>query len=249
MAARRLYLRLYLAFLGVLLAVGVVVSLVNLLYGRPFFAMVRGGPRMAAHLARMLPGPGAPPAMLDRALEQFHDELGVDVLVVGLHGEALAQAGASIRLPEAKALERARREPAWLPGSGLVAAPMRGGAVLLARLPVPEAESPDYHLSTLFPPVRPRGGYLEVRYLDAQPFWRIGEAVTTVATLLYDAQARRDALDLLLPRAGDQQRAWTEATTGFSPEAGALLSIARAAQRPRVARPVRALAMAGGGGS
>jgi glutamate--cysteine ligase len=26
----------------------------------------------------------------------------------------------------------------------------------------------DYHLSTLFPPVRPRG-YLEVRYLDAQP--------------------------------------------------------------------------------
>jgi len=26
----------------------------------------------------------------------------------------------------------------------------------------------DYHLSTLFPPVRPRG-YVEVRYLDAQP--------------------------------------------------------------------------------
>ena len=75
--------------------------------------------------------------------------------------------------------------------------------------------------------MRPRGGYLEVRYLDAQPFWRIGEAVTTVAALLYDTQARRDALDLLLPRAGDQQRAWTEASTGFSPEAGALLSIAR----------------------
>jgi hypothetical protein len=60
---------------------------------------------------------------------------------------------------------------------------------------------------------------------------------TTVAALLYDAQARRDALDLLLPRAGDQQRAWAEATTGSSPEAGALLSIARAAQHPREARP------------
>jgi glutamate--cysteine ligase len=122
-------------------------------------------------------------------------------------------------------------------------------AAAAPRLPVPEAESPAYHLSTLFPPVRPRGGYLEVRYLDAQPFWRIGEAVTTVATLLYHAQARRDALDLLLPRAGDQQGAWTEAATGFSPDAAALLSIARAARRPRVARHARALAMAGGGGS
>ena len=120
-------------------------------------------------------------------------------------------------------------------------------AAAAPRLPVPGAETPAYHLSTLFPPVRPRGGYLEVRYLDAQPFWRIGEAVTTVAALLYDTQARNDALDLLLPRAGDQQRAWTEATTGFSPEAAALLSIARAAQRPRATRHARALAMAGGG--
>ena len=117
-------------------------------------------------------------------------------------------------------------------------------AAAAPRLPVPEAQSPSYHLSTLFPPVRPRGGYLEVRYLDAQPFWRIGEAVTTVAALLYDTQARHDALDLLLPRAGDQQRAWTEAATGFSPEAGALLSIARAARRPRAARPAHAAPVA-----
>ena len=32
----------------------------------------------------------------------------------------------------------------------------------------PTADDLDYHLSTLFPPVRPRG-YLEVRYLDTQP--------------------------------------------------------------------------------
>ncbi|HWD77763.1 MAG TPA: glutamate-cysteine ligase family protein, partial [Kribbella sp.] len=32
----------------------------------------------------------------------------------------------------------------------------------------PTYDDLDYHLSTLFPPVRPRG-YLEVRYLDAQP--------------------------------------------------------------------------------
>jgi hypothetical protein len=41
--------------------------------------------------------------------------------------------------------------------------------------------------------------------------------------------ARRDALDLLLPRLGDQDRAWSEAAAGRAPEAGALLSIARGA--------------------
>ena len=98
-------------------------------------------------------------------------------------------------------------------------------AAAAPRLPIPQTADPGYHLSTLFPPVRPRGGYLEVRYLDAQPPWRIREAVATVATLLYDARARRDALDLLLPRATDQDRAWREAAAGFSPESRDLLSI------------------------
>jgi glutamate--cysteine ligase len=100
----------------------------------------------------------------------------------------------------------------------------------------------------LFPPVRPRGGYLEVRYLDAQPAWRIPEAVGVVASLLYDDRARHDALDLLLPRAQDQHRAWTEAASGYSPEAEAVLAIAHAA-RPAVgaARPALAAALASGG--
>jgi glutamate--cysteine ligase len=56
--------------------------------------------------------------------------------------------------------------------------------------------------------------------------------VATVATLLYDRRARRDALDLLLPRAGDHQRAWHEAAHGCSPDSAALLSIAGAARQP-----------------
>ena len=101
-------------------------------------------------------------------------------------------------------------------------------AAAAPRLPIREAERPAYHLSTLFPPVRPRGGYLEVRYLDAQPPWRIPEAVGVVTALLYDDRARHDALDLLLPRAHDQHRAWAEAATGHSPETETLLAIARA---------------------
>jgi len=65
-----------------------------------------------------------------------------------------------------------------------------------------------------------------VRYLDAQPAHRIGAAVAVVAGLLYHQRARRDALDLLLPRAGDQQRAWGEVAAGYSPESADLLSIA-----------------------
>jgi glutamate--cysteine ligase len=106
-----------------------------------------------------------------------------------------------------------------------------GFAAAAPRLAIPAGSAdPSYHLSTLFPPVRPRGGYLEVRYLDAQPAHRVGEAVSTVATLLGDERARRDALDLLLPRLGDQDRAWREAAAGRAPEADALLSIARDAR-------------------
>jgi glutamate--cysteine ligase len=98
-------------------------------------------------------------------------------------------------------------------------------ATAAPRLPIPAAAHPSYHVTTLFPPVRPRRGYLEVRYLDAQPLERIGQVVATVATLLYDQRARRDALDLLLPRAADQWRAWQEAAHGHSPDSAALLSI------------------------
>jgi glutamate--cysteine ligase len=112
--------------------------------------------------------------------------------------------------------------------------PVRAYAAFAAaapRLPIPAAADPAYHLTTLFPPVRPRGGYLEVRYLDAQPLDRIGDAVSTVATLLYDRRARRDALDLLLPRAGDQSRAWREAAHGYSRDSAALWSIVGSGRR------------------
>jgi glutamate--cysteine ligase len=102
-------------------------------------------------------------------------------------------------------------------------------AAAAPRLPIPDLDA-DRHLSTLFPPVRPRGGYLEVRYLDAQPDARIPAAVHTVHTLLTHPRARRDALDLLLPELGDLRAAWRTATTGWSPRAADLLMIAADAE-------------------
>ncbi|WP_063643561.1 glutamate-cysteine ligase family protein [Catenulispora acidiphila] len=56
----------------------------------------------------------------------------------------------------------------------------------------PTLEDLTYHLTTLFPPVRPRG-HLELRVLDALPgdLWRVPTALVTA--LFHDAQAAEDA--------------------------------------------------------
>jgi glutamate--cysteine ligase len=56
------------------------------------------------------------------------------------------------------------------------------------RLGWPTAEDVAYHLTTLFPPVRPRG-WLELRMIDAlpDPWWRV--PVAAAAVLVGDADA------------------------------------------------------------
>lgn len=63
-----------------------------------------------------------------------------------------------------------------------------------------------YHLTTLFPPVRPRG-WFEVRYLDAQPpeWWPVPIAVLTA--LVEDHRAADVALDAAAPVSGEWLRA------------------------------------------
>jgi signal transduction histidine kinase len=133
---RRLYLRLYLAFLGVLVAVVSVIAAVNFFVGRPGFGW-RTGPHMVRHITRLLP-PIDRRENLIKVVTEIHDELGVDVEVRSLEEGVVASAGTPIAADE-KVLAKARREPAWL-GRGIVGGPVRGapGAVVLARLPIPE---------------------------------------------------------------------------------------------------------------
>jgi glutamate--cysteine ligase len=70
------------------------------------------------------------------------------------------------------------------------------------------------HLSTLFPPVRPRGRYLEVRFLDVQPEDRLDEVVGTLTMLLYDDDRRRRVLAALEPAAGRLAELWRAAADG-----------------------------------
>ncbi|MFD8306389.1 ergothioneine biosynthesis glutamate--cysteine ligase EgtA [Streptomyces sp. NPDC059690] len=69
----------------------------------------------------------------------------------------------------------------------------------------PTREDLDYHITTLFPPVRPRG-FLELRMIDAQPGddgWIVPLAVT--AALFEDPQAAETAYRLVKPLAERSQ--------------------------------------------
>lgn len=95
-----------------------------------------------------------------------------------------------------------RPDGPWDAPAGLTFADWIGGA-----LPYPPTvEDLDYHLGTLFPPVRPRG-YLEVRYLDAQPPGEWIAPVAVLAALLADPATTAEAAALGAP-AADR---WTEA--------------------------------------
>jgi glutamate--cysteine ligase len=56
----------------------------------------------------------------------------------------------------------------------------------------PTLEDLEYHCTTLFPPVRPRG-WLEIRWLDALPAGLAELAVAAVAALLVDEEAGEQA--------------------------------------------------------
>ncbi len=107
---------------------------------------------------------------------------------------ALQWAGYALRAPVLGVLRDGQPGPA---PPGVSFADWIGGA-----LPRPPTVADlDFHLSTLFPPVRPRG-YVEVRYLDAQPpgQWLVPVAVLTA---LFDAETTVDrVLDLCAPAAG-----------------------------------------------
>lgn len=69
-------------------------------------------------------------------------------------------------------------------------------------LPVPPTTADlDYHLTTLFPPVRPHG-HIEVRYLDAQPVAEWAAPVALLAALLATSGSTERAIEVCEPGRG-----------------------------------------------
>jgi len=130
-------------------------------------------------------------------------------------------------------IDPCRTGPAAAPGSGPAAWPAYalGACVMLVRTPDggfrplrrpltmagwiarghrlghPTLDDLDYHLTTLFPPVRPRG-WLELRMVDSlpSPWWRV--PVALAAALLADPAAAEAAAGTARRTAG----LWTEAS-------------------------------------
>jgi glutamate--cysteine ligase len=99
-----------------------------------------------------------------------------------------------------------RRDGAtWHAPAGVSFVDWIGGAVR----PPPTVDDLEYHLGTLFPPVRPRG-YLEVRFLDAQPPEEWFAPVAVLAALFADPATTDAARELAEPVSGDAG-AWTTA--------------------------------------
>ena len=106
-----------------------------------------------------------------------------------------------------------RADGPWTAPAGLSFADWVARPDVIGRRPT--AEDLDYHLTTLFPPVRPHG-YLEVRYLDAQSGDAWLAPVTVLATLLEDP-ARVDQVLEVTQESADK---WlTAARVGLEDEA------------------------------
>ncbi|WP_432888718.1 glutamate-cysteine ligase family protein [Kribbella sp. CA-245084] len=70
------------------------------------------------------------------------------------------------------------------------------------------------HVSTLFPPVRPRSTYLEVRFLDAQEPAGVERAIGALGRLMYDDAVRSAALRALEPERPQLADLWRAAVAG-----------------------------------
>ncbi len=90
-----------------------------------------------------------------------------------------------------------RRPGAWSVPEGVTFADWVRGA-----LPEPPTTADlDYHITTLFPPVRPHG-HLEVRYIDAQPGRRWALPVAVLVALLSDPATIDRAREACAPAVG-----------------------------------------------
>jgi glutamate--cysteine ligase len=90
-----------------------------------------------------------------------------------------------------------RPEGSWSAPAGVTFADWIAGALT----PAPTTDDLDYHVTTMFPPVRPHG-HVEVRYLDMQPGRRWAVPVAVVAALVAEPVVTDRVLEVCEPTAG-----------------------------------------------
>jgi signal transduction histidine kinase len=138
---RRLYLQIYLAFLGILLLFGVLVTVASLLIPlHPQDHLLFDG--MGAVLGELLPGPQRPVHELQAAVEHLRRLLPIDLAVHSADGALLAAVGPPLPAPAPQHMV-----PGWMRarGSGpTVALALPDGRFVVARW-----QRPHHHLGLL----------------------------------------------------------------------------------------------------
>jgi gamma-glutamylcysteine synthetase len=121
--------------------------------------------------------------------------------VLNLAGPFLAASFARSSGPDSRLTTWLRTDPArtGFDDRLLRGDPVTAYAEFAAAAKVFVTGGPADHLTTLFPPVRPRGAYLEVRFLDAQQPAEVSHVITALANLMYDDDLRHRILRQLEP--------------------------------------------------
>ena len=96
----------------------------------------------------------------------------------------------------------------------LVGDPVSAYTAFAAAATVFTSGDPAEHLTTMFPPVRPRSTYLEVRFLDAQEPAGVGPVINALTTLMYDDAQRRKVLRRLEVGRAQLAEHWRAAAAG-----------------------------------
>jgi signal transduction histidine kinase len=149
-----LYLRLYLAFVGVLLVVAAASTAVTWWASRAALRAARwNGPALIQHLSYVVTQiPDA--STLQQALEKFHENLDVDVALYDVGGRRFARIGEPIAQPDESIFPLLKRKEVWLPEPYVIGGPLysRGGCwgVILLRLRGLEASQRNVLLPILF---------------------------------------------------------------------------------------------------
>jgi glutamate--cysteine ligase len=134
-----------------------------------------------------------------------HDTEAVRTRTAAVAGDDPAGAWAG-RLMDVPLMVLPRGDRPWDAPEGLTFADWIDGRGAGALLPRPTVADLDYHLTTMFTPVRPQG-YLEIRYLDAQPPDEWLAPVALVSALL----ARRATVDKVREVCAPVADRWTTA--------------------------------------
>jgi len=131
MSMRRLYTRIYLHFLGVLVVVGLASVMVSWITRAPF--PQRSAARLARHLAGLVRDQCGEPASCARVVNRLSEELDIDLTLRGPDGRVIAMAGRELPVLTAADVKPSGAEPIGLKrGRGFIGAVpiVKDGAVV-----------------------------------------------------------------------------------------------------------------------